>query len=391
MKVLHVGKYFPPYSGGMENYLRDAMLSLSNMGIDNTALVHQSKITLTSRDEVYESCRQRLSITRAAVWARLLFTPISPTFPWLLNRMINQQKPDILHLHMPNASVFWALLVPRARRLPWVVHWHSDVVASNHSLGLRLFYTLYRPFETAILKRAKAIIATSPPYLESSEPLRPFKSKCHVVPLGINPTSFEAAKPTNTAEQYDLKPLHVLAIGRLTYYKGFKTLIQAAAGADNVVIDIIGSGDQENELRSLVHDLQLEHKVTFLGSLSSEQLLQKLWACDCLCLPSIERTEAFGMVLLEAMACSKATIVSNVLGSGMGWVIDDEVTGVLFTPENASELTDALKTLEQSRDKVVSLGTNGRKKFEQEFHIKKSSAGLKEVYKLILGDGSNDT
>ena len=94
MKILHIGKYFPPYAGGMEHYLRDLMLSLSQRGIDNAALVHQSDITVGSSAENYESQGQRLSITRAAVWARLLFTPISPSFGWLLSRAINKQQPD---------------------------------------------------------------------------------------------------------------------------------------------------------------------------------------------------------------------------------------------------------------------------------------------------------
>ena len=368
----------------MENYLRDAMLSLSGKGIESSALVHQSEITFSSRDEVYQSRGQRLLVTRAAVWARFLFTPISPGFPQLLNRLLKQQNPDILHLHMPNASAFWALLIPRARRLPWVVHWHADVVASHYSLGLRLFYVLYRPFETAILRRAKTIIATSPPYLESSKPLAPFRGKCRVVPLGLNPTTFDPGSAPTAAQPDQPTPLHVLAIGRLTYYKGFNYLIRAATETDNVEVHIVGSGDQEVELKSLARQLKLEQSVHFHGAVSSELLLKQLWACDCLCLPSIERTEAFGMVLLEAMTCGKATIVSDVTGSGMGWVVDDGETGVLVAPKNSIELASALTKLEQSRDKVALLGYNGRKKFDREFHIDQTTNGLVEVYEQTL-------
>ena len=112
MKILHVGKYFPPYAGGMETYLRDLMAAQARQGLDTAALVHQSDIGFNSQHERYQAGEQQLSVTRAAVWARFLFTPISLTFPWLLNRLIQQKKPDILHLHMPNVSVFWALLLP---------------------------------------------------------------------------------------------------------------------------------------------------------------------------------------------------------------------------------------------------------------------------------------
>ena len=150
MRVLHIGKYFPPYVGGMETYLRDLMTEQSREGIVSSALVHRSELSLTSRNETYESAGELLSVTRAAVWARMLFTPISPIFPLLMHRMIRREQPEILHLHMPNPSVFWALLLPSAKSLPWVVQWHSDVLASKHSLGLRIFYKLYRPLERAV-------------------------------------------------------------------------------------------------------------------------------------------------------------------------------------------------------------------------------------------------
>ncbi len=187
LDALHIGKYFPPYAGGMETFLRDLMASLARRGVKSGALVHRSDLSLFSTDESFWVDQEELPITRAAVWLRLLFTPISPTFPLLLHRMIKRHSPDILHLHMPNVSAFWALVLPSARRLPWVIHWQSDVPLSQHKLGLRLFYRLYKPFERAMLEQADTVIVTSPPYLESSEPLVNFRNKCSVVPLGLDP------------------------------------------------------------------------------------------------------------------------------------------------------------------------------------------------------------
>ncbi|MEH6515080.1 MAG: glycosyltransferase [Halioglobus sp.] len=382
MKVLHIGKYFPPYAGGMEAYLRDLMAAQARQGIDTAALVHQSDISFTSKDELYPAREQQLPVTRAAVWARFLFTPISPTFPWLLNRLIKERQPDILHLHMPNVSVFWALFIPRARQISWVVHWHADVLASEHSLGLRLFYNLYRPFERAILKRCKAIIATSPPYLESSDPLKPYSEKCHVIPLGLDPTNLPRVEYTPPAKSD--APLRVLAIGRLTYYKGFEYLIKAAAECERVEIHLVGKGDQENALKALADHLNLQTRITFHGHLSPEQLAQQFSACDCLCLPSIERTEAFGMVLLEAMYHGKATVISNVSGSGMGWVVDDEITGLHFEPQNSQALRERLNYLSSSPTRVKLLGSNGRSKFVQKFQIDKSSSKITVIYMELV-------
>ena len=383
MRILHLGKYFPPYAGGMETYLRDLMAAQARQGLEPAALVHRSSISLHSEEELYPAGEERLPVTRAAVWARFLFTPLSPTFPWLLRRHIQQHKPDILHIHMPNVSAFWALCLPAARGIPWVIHWQADVLASRHNLGLRVFYLLYRPFERAILRRSKAIIATSPPYLESSISLQSFRDKCHVIPLGLDPTSLPGTTLTQPDQTADT-PLRVLAIGRLTYYKGLEYLIRAAAQVDQVELHLVGSGDLEAELRSLAQGLKLGTRITFHGHLPNEQLAAQISACDCLCLPSIERTEAFGVVLLEAMAGSRATIISDVPGSGMGWVVDNHITGLHVTPADPGALAAAMTNLQRDRDNIKKMGANGRQKFDRLFHIDKSAEGVAGLYQLVL-------
>jgi glycosyltransferase involved in cell wall biosynthesis len=380
-----VGKYFPPYAGGMETYLRDLMVALAKMGVNNSALVHQSDISFSSSQEMYQRGEQRLSIIRAAVWLKLMFTPISPGFPWLLNRSIKEQQPDLLHFHMPNASVFWALTLPRARKIPWVVHWQSDVLASEYSLALRLFYGIYRPFERAILKRSAAIIASSEPYLESSEALREFREKCTVIPLGLDPSTL-AAPPRPSPENTETreKALRVLAVGRLTYYKGFEYLIRALPRCDDVEVHLVGKGDQEASLKSLAAELKVQHRLTFHGHLPPDQLAGQFAECDCLCLPSVERTEAFGLVLLEAMYCGKATVISDVPGSGMGWIVQEGITGLKTPPKDPESLAAALRKLQGDRGRIRSLGQSGRDRFDQQFHIDQSAAGAVELYRKVL-------
>jgi glycosyltransferase involved in cell wall biosynthesis len=388
VKILHVGKYFPPYCGGMETYLRDLMAGLARRNIDNSALVHQSDISFKSRHERYNASGRELPVTRAAVWARLLFTPVSPTFPWLLKRAIKQQKPDVLHLHLPNVSAFWALLLPGARNIPWLVQWQSDVLASRHSLGLRLFYALYRPFERAVLEKCAVIICSSPPYLNSSEALAEFRDKCTIVPLGLDPANLAYLNDSveSASGRLDNAPLQVLAIGRLTYYKGFEYLIRAAAEVDNIQVHLVGQGDQESALKTLTAELALEHKVFFHGHLPDEELAGQYANCDCVCLPSIERSEAFGLVLLEAMYWGKPTIASDVPGSGMGWIVDHGVTGLKVSPENTEDLASALLYLEQHRDKIAHLGKNGRDKFDGQFHIDRCAESIAQIYQQILTD-----
>jgi glycosyltransferase involved in cell wall biosynthesis len=385
VRVLHIGKYFPPYAGGMETYLRDLMTEQSRQGMASSALVHRSELSLTSRQERYSSVGETLPVTRAAVWARLLFTPISPTFPLLLWKMIRRERPDILHLHMPNVSAFWALILPSARRIPWVVQWQSDVLASRHSLGLRLFYRLYRPFERAVLRRSATIIASSPPYLESSEPLAPFINKCVVVPLGLDPA--QLAVDLQTDKQQDTSKLRVLAIGRLTYYKGFEHLIRAAAAVDGVDIRLVGSGELDAPLKRLAKELGVDSRINFLGHLSDAEVAREYAASDCLCLPSIERTEAYGLVLLEAMYFGKATVISDVPGSGMGWIVDQGRTGLKVPVSSAKGLADAFRQLRSDRDTLARLGEDGRRKFDQQFHISQTARQTSGLYAQSMEGG----
>ena len=102
--------------------------------------------------------------------------------------------------------------------------------------------------------------------------------------------------------------------------------------------------------------------------------------CDCLCLPSIERTEAFGMVLLEAMYFGKANVISDVVGSGMGWIVDNDVTGIKVEPANADSLAKALERLATDRVETARMGRNGREKFDRQFEINHAVEGLLKIY-----------
>lgn len=356
--------------------MRDVMVSLGRRGIDCAALVHKHVLSFTTDKETFEASGQQFQVVRTGMWARFLYTPISPTFPHHLRRLIKSFKPDLLHLHLPNPSVFWVLGLPSARRIPWIVHWHADVITVAQDWKMKLFYKIYQPFERAVLKRATTIIATSPPYLDTSQPLEKWRSKCRVVPLGLDVTRFGGARIRRSKDT----KLQVLAVGRLTYYKGFAYLIEAAAQTSDIHINVVGDGDQANQLKALTASLNLQDRVSFHGVLSDTELAQQMLDCDCLCLPSIERTEAFGMVLLEAMYFGKATVISDVQGSGMGWVVDDGITGIKVKPADADALAGALKRLAEDHQELADMGRRGKEKFDQQFDINHAVNGLIDIY-----------
>src|SRR5437016_2710847 len=123
MRVLHIGKFFPPHPGGIERYCAGLATALNARGVAAALLAHDEPGTWRSRQRRVDD----VEITLAACHGQLLYAPISPTFPLLLARALRSFKPDLLHLHLPNTSAFWALLSPAARKLPWIVHWHADI------------------------------------------------------------------------------------------------------------------------------------------------------------------------------------------------------------------------------------------------------------------------
>jgi glycosyltransferase involved in cell wall biosynthesis len=387
-KVLHVGKYFPPHAGGMETYLYDLMRALTKLDIIPSALVHQSQISLHSSEESLSTSGTALRVVRAATWCRLLFTPVSPTFPWLLHRLIKRDQPNILHLHLPNPSAFWALALPSARRLPWVIHWQSDVLTDKSHWLLRLAYRFYSPLESALLRKAAKVVVSSPPYFATSQPLAKISKKCTVIPLGINDrfgdqTRTDSAVVSASAGEAcpaTVGNLKVLAIGRMTHYKGFDILLHAIAQTEGITLDLVGHGELTRSLERLTDSLNLTARVRFHGLLDSNARDTLLTRCDCLCLPSTDRTESFGMVLLEAMSAAKACVVSDVEGSGMSWLVEDGETGLVTPANNTHGLAHALCQLRDERNLAIRLGLKGRQKFRTGLTIEASAEAIRDLY-----------
>ena len=387
-KVLHIGKYFPPHVGGMETYLLNLMNALAALNIIPCALVHQSKASLTSVEESFSANGSALRVVRAATWCQLIFTPISPGFPLVLHRLIKRDQPDLLHLHLPNPSAFWALALPSARRLPWVIHWQSDVRTQRSHWLLKLAYQIYAPFESALLKKADTVIVSSPPYLATSQPLAKVSDKCVVIPLGINDrfgdqtdnaSAMVRAREGKTSAK-NVGNLNVLAIGRMTHYKGFEILLRAIAQTERITLDLVGHGELTRSLERLKDSLNLSARVRFHGLLDDSAKDTLLTRCGCLCLPSTDRTESFGMVLLEAMSAAKPCVVSDVEGSGMSWLVEDGETGLVTPANDVDGLATALCQLRDEPNLAIRLGLKGRQKFLTGLTIEASAEAIRNLY-----------
>ena len=385
MRVLHIGKFFPPFAGGMEYFLADLLAALRRLNIEAAALVHGIPSLPWQRDKVIT--KPEAHVLYAACYGQLLYAPISPDFPSRLNQAIVKYQPDLLHLHMPNTSVFWALLSKTARRLPWLIHWHSDVISSRIDRRLALAYRLYRPLERKVLEHSRAVVVSSPPYLEASDVLRPWQDKCRVIPLGIDPERI--TEPTPDAKVVALRlwrntSFRILSIGRLTYYKGHDVLIRAMAEMPDAGLVIVGTGDRRLALEAITDRLGLRDKVVLAGFQAEAVLYALLASCDVVCLPSLERTEAFGLVLLEAMRFGKPVVASDIPGSGVGWVVHRGGHGVLAQPGNVASLAAALRQLAESPRYRQTFSQSGIKALKDTFNIDQVANQMIPLYRSIV-------
>lgn len=384
MRVLHVGKFFPPHAGGIERALADLLPAQRRAGVEVAAVVHGSTFGVRTEVEDFRGS----PVWRVRTFGTLLYAPVSPSFPLALRRAIREFQPDVLHLHVPNTSAFCAL----RSRLPIVTHWHSDVVPSQLDRRLSLAYRAYRPLEKRLLRKSAAIIATSQRYLDSSAALQPYKDKCHVVPLGIDTSRLP--EPDENAllwarQQWPARTFRVLNIGRMTYYKGQRHLIDAVDLDEALSVCIVGDGDLRAALEDRITRLNLRDRARLVGSVSDERVAALLAECDAFCLPSVERTEAFGIVLLEAMRYGKPIVAADVPGSGVGFVAEHGRNALLVGTEDASALAKALGQLHADEALVVELGEAGRRRLRDEFEVGVMAERVSKVYQSAMNRGAS--
>ena len=340
-------------------------------GLDISVLVHHHKTGLAYS----ETKELGANIYRLPIVAKLLFVPIALSAFLHLKKILRQTQPDVIHAHLPNATCFWLLFLPTAKKPKLILHWHSDVIGERPNLGIKLLYPFYRTFEKTLLRKADNIIVTSENYLQSSEPLQLFLNKCEVVPLGLDDSFAEA----NKAAEFNVG---ALCVGRLTYYKGHEYLIRAFSELENktLPLTIVGGGEEQEHLKKLVGQLNLHHRVRFLGQVDDATLNSLIANCSFLVLPSIERTEAFGLVLLEAMRSAKACICTDVPGSGMSNVVQHQQTGLVVPHSDADALAKAMDYLVANPHTNYEFGAQGRKQFLKHFQVQCVEEQVRAIY-----------
>ena len=371
LRVLEVNKAYYPHVGGIETLVRQYSEELGTVGAEVKTLVCHDERAKTTHETL-----NGVDLTRAGSLGTYFKCPLSFSFIRLFRKM--SKWADVVHIHVPFPLADAALLVSGFKGRV-VVSWHSDVVNQKKLL------IFYKPFMRYLLRRADCIITATEGHIKGSDYLPGFRSKCRVVPYGITPEDYlNIEKVPFLAERcVNRDSVKVLFTGRLVYYKGVDVLLKAFRQVRGCELFISGEGVLEDELKEYVRKHKMEDRVHFLGFLSDSDLKAAYADCDIFVLPSVVKTEAFGIVQTEAMVYGKP-VINTSLPSGVPYVSIDGETGLTVPPGDAKKLADAINTLATDRELRERLGSSGRERVEKYFNEKNV---IKQLYS-VLSEGT---
>ena len=229
------------------------------------------------------------------------------------------------------------------------------------------------------LKRADVIIAATEGHIEYSTYLTPYKNKCVVIPYGVEQKFVEDSKAYCFKRKKENEEIVFLFVGRFVYYKGCDVLIKAFANTHSSKLIMAGSGILENELRKLCKELNIEDRVEFVILPTDNQIMELYRKCDVFVLPSTEKSEAFGLVQLEAM-CYGKPVINTRLKSGVPYVSIDDLTGITVEPKNQQQLADAIQRLTDNTAEREQFGKAAKKRVLENFTMNSS---MNKFYKCI--------
>ncbi len=367
MKILQINKFYYPWIGGVETVVQEIAEWLSeenNFKIDVLVCNDKSQRVI---EEI-----NGIKIFRASSFGIFLGMPLSFDFFLLYKKIFKNYDLLFLHYPFPLGFVAYTFFSPKKDLVVW---YHSDIVRQKF---LEIFF---RPFHLFVLKKSKKIFVSNPNLIRSSNYLKKFKEKCVIIPFGVDLEKFklneEIKKEINEIKKKYEPPI-VLSVGRYVYYKGFEYLIESAKNVEARFL-IVGDGPLKGKYENIIKKLNLENKVFLIPPV--ENLLPYYYACDLFVLPSITKSEAFGIVLLEAMACGKPLITTEI-GTGTSFINQNEVTGFVVEPKNSKILSEKINEILKNEDLKEKFSQNSIKRiqeFSKEKFVEKLIKELKNL------------
>jgi rhamnosyl/mannosyltransferase len=323
MKILQIGKFFPPYHyGGIEtvSYNLHNALRGKNIDIDFLGFLPMKIKQEVVIDNCVYLCKTDIDI---------FSTQISYSFIGVWRKMRSNYDIILINMPSPFVNVVINLLPPLKGSI--MLYWHGDIIR------WKVLLLFYKPFLISLIKKSVAIIAPTAIHLDQSDFSSLFHSKKYIFPFVLN---IHLGKLE--AKLFNGKKV-IFSCGRLIYYKGFFNLIEAARMLpENCIVKIAGDGVLKEKLQEKINSLQLSEKVILLGKISDSDLERELGECYLFCLPSNYKAEMFGVVQVEAFAHGKPVVSTDIPRSGVSEVNVNNKTGYIVEINNPQAIANAI-------------------------------------------------
>lgn len=369
IQVLQVNKLYSPYTGGIEHIVQQIAEGLKER-------INIKVLVCNEKGKAKKEIINGVPVYRSASFGRWGNLPIPKHFVRDFKKLA--KRADIVHVHMPFPFADLACLLSHYKG-NLVISYHSDIVRQKKMM----FF--YRPIMKQFLKRADIILVATKGHIENSSYLKQFQDKCAVIPFGLEKNLENyAEKAIQNKKRTEEKKIQFLFVGRLVYYKGCDILLKAFAKLPETAnLTIVGEGVLKKELIALSEQFKIEKRVEFLGELPEQKLWKLFEQCDVFVLPSVAKTEAFGIVQIEAMAFGKP-VINTRLNSGVPYVSIDKVTGLTVEPNHIEELAKAMNWMIEHKKERLQMGENARRRVEEEYTSKKMLDRIMRVYESFM-------
>lgn len=377
--VLHVGKLIPPPYAGIESHV-DTLLRVTAADLDATLVAslppRQTPSTSDSRPDV------PYRIVACRTFGTLASVAVSPSLPAAVSRELRARPDGILHIHAPNP---WGDLVAlqAPSDTPVVMTWHSDIV------GRPALFRVYSAVQRRAVERADRIVVFTPRHYTGSPQLQRYgvERKIVTVSIGIDFDRLEHA-PLDAAAEASIRawsqgrPL-ILSVGRQVPYKGYRYLIEAMARLQSeAVLLMIGTGPLRRQLQDQAKAIGVADRVRFMGEVAPGTLATALRLCDVFTLPSVERSEAFGIASAEAMAFGKPTVVCD-LQNGVNHLNREGRTSLVTPPRDVGALASALDELVNNGPLRRTMGQEAARWVRAEFDVNRMRQETLALYQTL--------
>ena len=390
MKIAQVVCRFKPYKSGISNLAYNQSLGLAKLS-------HQVTVfTPLYGEEDKKFTRSEFRIKRLIAWGKIGNGAFLPQLFWQLKGF------DIVHLHYPffgAAEIVWLLKLLFNKKMKLVITYHMDVIGG---IFLKPFFKFHTKFiMPRIIKAADKVIVTSFDYAQNSnikELVKNNLEKFMEIPPSVDLARFfPLAKDKELLYKYSVHPefdkimLFVGALDKAHYFKGIEFLINSFKVLDysvrqdsvyKIKLLIVGEGNLKSRYQDQAASVGLQDKIIFAGPVSDLDLPKYYNLADVVVLPSIDRSEAFGITLIEAMACAKPVVAANL--PGVRSVVENGLNGFIFEVLQEGDLANQINKLFSDKSLIEKIGQAGRQKVEKFYNAEILIQKLEKLYLEIL-------